>query len=61
MFLKRLDTSVPSAKEKLRNKLIVLYLGTMSGVGRKSSTVFITRLKGRIEILLVGSADCHGH
>lgn len=61
MFLKCLDASVLNAKEKLKNKLIALYLGRILAVGHERSTIFITQLKGRIEMLLVGSADCHVH
>lgn len=61
MFLKCLDASVLNTKEKLRNKLIALYLGRISAVRHERSTIFITQLKGRIEMLLVGRADCHVH
>lgn len=61
MFLKCLDTPVLNTKEKLRNKLIVLYSGRTAVLGCERSTIFTTQLKGGIEMLLMGSADCHIH
>lgn len=45
MFLKCLDTPVLNTKEKLRNKLIVLYSGRTAVLGCERSTIFYNAAK----------------
>lgn len=61
MFLKCLGTSAMNTKERLRNRLKVLYSGRISLLGCERRRIFTMQLKGRIEMLLMGSADCHVH